>query len=234
MNYTYLWVNFLTIIIPFIFSFHPKLNFHKNFKWFFPANLISGIIFIVWDVLFTKMGVWGFNPDYLTGIYFLKLPIEEILFFLCIPFACVFTYHSLNLFFRFQWSSKKENIILVGLSAMLILSGLLAYPRAYTATTFMSLGMLLLSAKFIGKINWFPRLASVYIILLIPFFIVNGVLTGTGLDAPIVWYNDAENLSFRLLTIPIEDIFYGFELVFLNVLIYEYFKQKLNRKEIRV
>jgi lycopene cyclase domain-containing protein len=230
MKYTYLWVDFFTIIIPFLFSFHPRLNFYKNFKWFFPANLMAGIVFVAWDVLFTKMGVWGFNPKYLSGIYFFNLPIEEILFFICIPFACVFTYHCLTLFYKFEWTRKAENIVMIGLSALLLLTGLLAYPRAYTATTFISLGILLLAVKFILKIKWFSKLASVYLVLLIPFFIVNGILTGTGLDEPVVWYNDAENLSIRLLTIPIEDIFYGFELILLNMIFYTYFMEKFGRK----
>lgn len=232
MKYTYLWIDFFTIIIPFIFSFHPKLNFYKNFKWFFPANIMAGIIFIAWDVLFTKMGVWGFNPDYLSGIYLFNLPIEEVLFFICIPFSCVFTYHCLTLFYPFKWGKKTEALIIIGVSVALIITGLLAFPRAYTSTTFISLGLLILIARYIGKITWFPKLASVYLVLLIPFFIVNGVLTGTGLEAPIVWYNDAENLSIRLLTIPVEDIFYGFELIFLNMIFYTYFMEKFSRKTV--
>ena len=65
---------------------------------------------------------------------------------------------------------------------------------------------------------------KIYLFLLIPFFIVNGILTGTGLEAPIVWYNNQENLGVRLLTIPIEDAFYGFELILLNVFFYEKWK----------
>jgi lycopene cyclase domain-containing protein len=65
---------------------------------------------------------------------------------------------------------------------------------------------------------------KIYLFLLIPFFIVNGILTGTGLEAPIVWYNNQENLGVRLLTIPIEDTFYGFELIVLNVFFYEKWK----------
>ncbi len=226
MKYTYLWVDLLTIIIPFLFSFHPKLKFYKNFKWFFPANFIAGLIFVVWDVYFTKMGVWGFNPDYLTGIYFINLPVEEILFFICIPFSCLFTYHCLTIFYKFQWPEKTENAVILSLSAALIIAGWIAFPRAYTSATFISLGALILIAKYIGKIKWFPKIASVYVVLLLPFFIVNGVLTGTGLENPVVWYNNDENLSIRMLTIPFEDIFYGFELIFLNAIFYEYFKGK--------
>ena len=49
-----------------------------------------------------------------------------------------------------------------------------------------------------------------YAIILIPFTAVNGILTGYITPAPIVWYNDAENLGIRFLTIPIEDYLYYF------------------------
>lgn len=68
MKFTYLWVDLFTVIIPFFFSFHPKLNFHKSFRYFFPANVLAAILFLSWDMLFTKIEVWGFNPDYISGI----------------------------------------------------------------------------------------------------------------------------------------------------------------------
>ncbi len=226
MKSLYLLINFFTIIVPLLFSFHPKLRFNKNFKAFFAANIIVGFVYIVWDVIFTRMGVWGFNPDYLLGIYLFHLPLEELLFFLCIPFACVFTYHCLNIFYRISWSAKAEKIFVLSFAALLFIIGLSYYDRLYTAYTFISLAIVLLALKFIIRVTWIPKISSIYPVLLIPFFIVNGILTGSGLPEPIVWYNDAENLGIRLGTIPVEDVFYGFELILLNVFLYEQFKKR--------
>ena len=232
MKWTYLLVNFFTIIVPFLFSFHSKLNFHKNFKSFFPANIFVAVLFLSWDILFTKIGVWGFNSDYIMGIYFFNLPLEEILFFICIPFACIFTYHCLNIFFKLRWSARNENIFVFCFSALLLMTGIYFHSQLYTSATFISLGILLLVLKYILKANWLPKLVIIYPVLLIPFFIVNGILTGTGLNQPVVLYNDAENLGIRLLTIPVEDIFYGFELILLNIFLYEYFKSRFNNSKI--
>jgi lycopene cyclase domain-containing protein len=60
---------------------------------------------------------------------------------------------------------------------------------------------------------------------LIPFFIVNGILTGSGLKQPVVWYNNAENIGIRLFTIPVEDIAYGLELILANIFFFEIFKK---------
>ena len=226
MKFLYLLVDFFTVLVPFLFSFHSKIKFNKNFKAFFIANVISAIIFIIWDILFTKLGVWGFNPDYISGIYFINLPIEEILFFVCIPFACVFTYHCLNLFFKIEWKAKTESIFVQFFSGILLITGIYFSSKLYTASIFISLSLLLVYLKYIAKINWLPKLVMIYPLLLIPFFIVNGILTGSGLEEPVVWYNNDENLGIRLFTIPIEDIFYGFELILLNVFVYEHFKIK--------
>ncbi|MCX6186224.1 MAG: lycopene cyclase domain-containing protein [Bacteroidetes bacterium] len=228
MKSTYFWIDFLTIIIPFVFSFHPKISFYKNLKSFLIANVLIALLFIGWDILFTKIGVWGFNPDYISGIYFFNLPIEEILFFICIPFSCVFTYHCLNLFFEIRWKQKTESIFVLFFSALLLFTGMYFYTNLYTSYTFISLGIILILLKYIMKINWLAKLVIIYPILLIPFFIVNGTLTGSGLQEPVVWYNDSENLGIRLFTIPLEDVFYGFELVLLNIFLYEYFKSKFN------
>lgn len=229
MKWTYLLVDLLTVIVPFAFSFHPILKFNRYFKSFFLANILVAILFIVWDIAFTKVGVWGFNPDYIMGIYFFNLPLEEILFFICIPFACVFTYHCLNIFFKIKWQEKTETVFVLCCSTLLIFSGQYFNSRLYTSITFISLGLMLLFLKYILKIKWLSKLVIIYPVLLIPFFIVNGILTGSGLQQPVVWYNNQENLGIRLLTIPVEDIFYGFELILLNTTLYEYFKNRFNK-----
>jgi len=58
--------------------------------------------------------------------------------------------------------------------------------------------------------------------------IVNGILTGTGLDAPVVQYNKREILNIYLFTIPVEDIFYGLELFLLNLFI---FRRLISKKD---
>ena len=59
---------------------------------------------------------------------------------------------------------------------------------------------------------------------------MNGILTGTCLQHPVVWYNNAENLGMRFFTIPVEDLFYGFELVLGKVVLFELIKIKMTKQ----
>ena len=225
MKYLYLLINLSAVSIPVIFSFHPRLQFFKQWKAFFKANILVAPFFIFFDSLFTLSAVWGFNPDYVSGIHLFYLPIEEILFFICIPFACVFTYHCLGLFYKFEWKRKTENILVNILAAALFSIGLFYIDKLYTASTFISLSVVLLLIKHFFNVSWMGKYFVVYAVLLIPFLIVNGILTGTGLEQPIVWYDNTENLGIRFLTIPIEDVFYGMELILLHIFFFERFKK---------
>ena len=80
-HYTYLILNLACIFFPFILSFDKKIAYYKLWKPLFIGIFISAAFFIIWDILFTKLGVWSFNPTYIIGIYIFNLPIEEILFF---------------------------------------------------------------------------------------------------------------------------------------------------------
>src|SRR5687768_9043401 len=110
-KYLYLTLDLLTIIFPLLFSFYSKANFSKKWKYLWPAVVLPGIIFIAWDEYFTRLGFWGFNEAYLSGLYIASLPLEEILFFICIPYACVFTYEALNyLISKDYFGPKQKNI----------------------------------------------------------------------------------------------------------------------------
>ena len=110
MKNTYLLLNIFTISIPFIFSFHKKLNFYKTWKAFFPAVFITAAVFIIWDIYFTGISVWGFNRDYLLGVNLVNLPLEEWLFFFCIPYAIVFTYAAIKKLIHNKWLNSDAHI----------------------------------------------------------------------------------------------------------------------------
>ena len=230
MKSLYLLIDFFTIIVPFIFSFHPRIQFYKKWKYFFPAAIIVAIVFIIWDAVFTSMGVWNFNPRYLLGIYFWGLPIEEILFFICIPYSCVFTYYCLNKFYNLSWKPGRDSTLCIFLSAILIIAAMVFYDKIYTSITFLTTALVCLYLKFIARINWFGNAVTVYAILILPFLIVNGILTGTGPDEAVVRYNDLENLGIRIVSIPVEDVFYGFEMILLNIYFFKLFEAGFNKK----
>lgn len=229
MKNLYLILNIGSIIIPFLFSFHPKLKFNKQFKAAWLAILSIATGFIVWDMYFTQIGVWGFNPRYHSGIEFNHLPLEEMLFFICIPFSCLYTYHCLNVLISNDYFAIAEKYISFVLMAFLFITALISYEKLYTFYTFTALLLCIVLLKYLVKVNWLSRFYFAYMVLLIPFTIVNGILTGTGLPEPVVWYNNSENLAIRFLTIPIEDIFYGMLLILLNVAGFESLKRVFNQ-----
>lgn len=219
--YTYLLINLFSILIPFVASFDKRLNFHREWKFFFPGMSITMAFFIAWDVWFTELGIWGFNPRYLTGINLINLPIEEWMFFIAIPYACVFTYHALNYLVKRDYLAKYARGISWVLVVLLAAVAIWNIGRLYTSVTFLLTSAFILFHLLVLKPGYLGRFYFAYGVILIPFFIVNGILTGSFLDEQVVWYNDMENLGIRLFTIPVEDSVYGMLLIMMNVTFYE-------------
>jgi len=80
------------------------------------------------------------------------------------------------------------------------------------------------------KKTWFSQFVLTYIVCLIPFLIVNGILTGQFTEAPIVWYSEKHIVGFRLGTIPLEDLFYNYCLILPIIWIYEGLKNLYSQK----
>ncbi|MGB1205277.1 MAG: lycopene cyclase domain-containing protein [Chitinophagales bacterium] len=229
-KYLYISINFLTILVPFIRSFEPRVAYYKQFKALFSAIFCTGSFFIVWDILFTSWGVWGFNERYLSGFYMANLPLGECLFFLTVPYACIFIYEVLIYFVNEKYLVKKTTLINFLILLTLAFVAITNYDKIYPFTTaILAIGFLAIHSFFITK----QKLAYFYLaflVSLVPFLLVNGVLTGSGIEEQIVWYNDNENLGIRLGTIPLDDFIYCYLLLFMNVSFYEFFKQKFKTK----
>lgn len=190
--------------------------------------LIPALFFLVWDELFTRIGVWSFNENYITGFKIGSLPVEEILFFVTVPYCCVFVYECIKIYFPKLTHLQANKAITLFLLILFLSSGLIHSDKYYTATTFLFnaafLLLFLIFRKWFGSFNLVLFLIA-YAICLIPFFIVNGFLTAL----PVVQYNDAENMGIRIFSflpwpmhnIPVEDTFYGMLLILMNVVLYE-------------
>lgn len=225
-KWLYLLLNVFTISVPLLRSFESKVAYYKSFPALFKSMAIVSGVFLAWDVVFTEMGIWGFTPDYLSGIEWLGLPLGEYLFFVTVPFACVFIYRVLMYFFPKDIMSRKSAYYLSEfLIAISLTLGISHYDKWYTSSTFLGLGVTLLLLTRVAKVDWLHRFYPAYGIALLPFFIKNGILTGSFLQTQVVWYNNDENLGLRLGTIPFEDVFYGMLLILGTIYFYERFRK---------
>lgn len=212
----YLWIDLFTLLGPLILSFDKRVSFYKKWIALFPSILVMMAVFIPWDIYFTVNGVWGFNESYLTGFELFNLPIEEWLFFIVVPYACVFIYECLVSYTKDYFLVASQRFFLI-LALVLLVIGLFNYENSYTVVNFVGASIIIFLSTFFIKENLGYAMFA-YIVGLIPFILVNGVLTGSFLKEPIVWYNNDKNLSIRIFTIPIEDTIY-FLFFFLLVLI---------------
>ena len=225
MKYTYLLLNFFTILVPFLRSFEPKLHFYKKWKFYFPALVITAIFFLVWDYFKTKYGIWSFNEDYILGLKLGGLPLEEYLFFITVPYACTFIYETVSHFIDKQLFPSWTRVVMYGLSAVAFLSSFFVYEQAYTFSVLFIWGL-----TFPIVLNQFSAQALdkfllTFLISIVPMFVVNGVLTGL----PVVIYNNMENSGIRIGTIPVEDFLYNAILLAMNIGLYEWFKLKYKK-----
>ena len=210
-----------SFIIPFIFSFHPKLKFYKKFNLILKSIPITALPYIIWDIFFTKWGIWSFSNIHSSNIYIYNLPIEEVLFFLIIPFCCIYTFHALEIYNISFFKSKNWKLINTILAIILIIIGLANYSRFYTLVCFVLCAAIILIISNIQNNIDYNLFYTFFIIIMIPFIIVNGALTGAFFDQTVVSYNPNEFLGYRLITIPLEDIIYSYQLMLVNIFIYK-------------
>lgn len=221
-KYTYLALMLFTLAGPLLLSFDKRVSFFRKWKYLPVPLLVTTVYFVAWDSNFTINGIWSFNDKYILGWRIFELPIEEWMFFWFVPFACIFIYECCNYYIKRDilgnYAQKINGVILFIITVIAVMN----IQRAYTAFNFISSAVLMAYLQFISKPAWLGRFYVGYLFSLLPFFLINGVLT----YLPVVSYDNTENLGIRLYTIPVEDTIYCLLLLLLNVSIYEKLKAK--------
>lgn len=192
--------------------------------------ILTGIVFLFWDQWFAAMGVWGFNSIYLTGYYVGEIPIEEIMFFLTVPYACVFIYECLRAYIKqndtFEELHRWFTLLFFGISCSLLYW---FNDRLYTSLTCLILSFMLGTHLIVIRRRYMSWFYFAFLISLIPMLIVNGILTAK----PVVYYNEMEITGLRLMSIPIEDFLYNMTMFVMCIGLYEWFNRLSLRRQLR-
>lgn len=211
---------------PLFLSFDKKVAFYKDWKFFILAMLPTSLAYIIWDIIATHTLVWKFNPQYLLGINIINLPIEEYMFFIVVPYACLFIYACLKAYWP-KWHSHNLNKVtsfgIILLSAICIIKN---PSHAYTSSTFGLLSVTYCILLFTKYNHHLTHLIISWAIALLPMAFVNGILTGN----PVLIYDNTENLGIRVGTIPFEDFFYNLLYMTWMITLFEIFKGKSQKQ----
>ena len=224
-QFTYFLILGASLAGPLLLSFDKKVAFYKSWKFLFPAMIFPALFYIIWDCWFTSKGVWSFNPEKIVQSYLYNLPIEEVLFFFIVPYCCVFIYECIRCYFPGMKDSKGAASLFKLMGICFLIAAVFVFGKDYTFYTLLFNGIFIfLFFLFRKQFPFFhiTRFLISYLIILIPFLVVNGFLTAI----PVVLYNDAENLAVRIHTIPVEDVFYGMLLIMMNIAGFEWLRNR--------
>jgi len=86
----------ISAAVPFIVSFWGPLKFWRNLKSLVISIGLVVFIFGVWDIFAAWRKHWYFDPAGVGDISVINLPLEEVLFFVVIPFCCIFTWEAIK------------------------------------------------------------------------------------------------------------------------------------------
>ncbi len=225
----YMWILIGTIFFPFILSFDKRVQFYTQWLPLVKATIFPALIFILWDIIFTKNGVWSFNHIYITGKNIMGLPIEEILWFLVIPYCCVFIYECINHYLGPRWNERVIKAILILMLIIMTCITFFYIDQIYTALTFTAGAFFCIIMLFDMRSQFVTSFLITWLISLIPFLMVNGILTGAITEEPIVAYSPDAIIGIRIGSIPIEDAIYLWSYLFIILWGFDFYK-KIDKK----
>ncbi len=182
----------------------------RNIRWkpLLKSYMLVSLPFIIWDMLATSAGHWGFNENYTLGLNIAGIPIEEILFFISVPFVCLSVYLVCKKYITDSYSTNKVKFLLVLPATALIASVLFGFGGSYTfvvgASGLAAIVALWFNPKILAAKSFWAFMAISFVL----FFFANSFLTAL----PIVTYGGLAITGFRIGTIPIEDFVYNFAL----------------------
>jgi lycopene cyclase domain-containing protein len=225
----YLLINIAIISVPLALSFDRRVRFYRSWLSVFGSILIVGAIYVVWDMWMAHRGDWGFNERFAGTANIGGLPTGELLFFITVPYSCLFIFEVVREYFKERRYSIPR-VVWYFLSGVLLVAAILFRKQNYTFTVLLSAAaFFLITTAFFNEILSSRSFWLFMAISFVPFLLFNGLLTAL----PVVVYSRSAIWGIRIITIPLEDFFYSFSLLGFSVLVFRTIKKLAGRQPTR-
>lgn len=210
-------IPFLVLAGPLALSFDERVNFIQYWPAVLAAVVLIGGLYILWDVLVVQAGHWSFNDQHVGVRRWFHLPPGEWLFFLTVPYACLFIYEVVRSYFGPGQSDPAWTWLQAALVMPFALGAWIWRRQGYTmlalgsVAAFWALSVWLAPGLVANSDFWgFTGLS------LVAFVVVNGTYTAL----PTISYNPKAIWGPKAGTIPLEDFFYNFSFLGLSLLVF--------------
>lgn len=227
----YLVIDVLVIAGPLILTFHPKLAFYRRWKAVLASLLLVSPVYIIWDIIATHRGHWSFNDEYVLGIRLAGLPLEEIFFFITVPYACLFTYEALKHFTGDRTLNIPLWVFTVPAAAALI-TAIVFFRQEYTFIVLLVFGASLVLYLALGRDLLGSRLFWRYVVVTLLLFVATNIfLTAFPIveyGPAMIWGGDGA-FNGRFFSIPVEDFFYNYGMLAFYLFVYLRVRSKEQR-----
>ncbi|MCF7805402.1 MAG: lycopene cyclase domain-containing protein [Candidatus Marinimicrobia bacterium] len=216
MIYEYLIFNAIVAAGPVALSFERTVRYVTKWRAAIIASVTAALPFLLWDLLVAGKH-WQFSEDHTLASLGFLLPPGEILFFLTVPFACLFIWEVLR---KREWALLKRTSLIYPIFYAIGAAGILfliVTSRDYTALVLITIGVVALADRFSGAQLLTQKVTYTFLAIVTGLILVfNGYLTAR----PVVLYNPDVLSGLKIFTIPVEDFLYGYGLILLVTVIY--------------
>ena len=224
MQIEYSLLNILIFIGPLFLSFDRKVNYFQYWSKVFISIGIVMIPFLIWDMAVSGIH-WHFNHNFTLPFHFYGMPLSEFLFFLTVPFACLFIWQIIVTNKPIIWINNRIFLYLISIIGIFAFGFFILWGKIYTSIVCFSFTFTIFFDRTMKTNLLSQKRTYLYLLILTGLiFIFNGYLTAR----PIVLYEPKYLTNIRIWTIPIEDFGYGYTLILLCTIIFEKLKGIFN------
>ncbi len=222
----YVLLDLLILAAPLALSFDRRVRYVRLWPQALMSSLLILTVYGVWDAWMASRGDWAFNPGYAGHARWFWLPPGEYLFFLAVPFSCLFIYEVVRAYLPEKQRRVHPAWWLPPITVLLGLA-VLFRQQNYTSTVLISVAVFLVYAavllpELLGSRHFWLALLASYL----PFLVFNGLLTAL----PVVLYNPRAIWGARVYSIPLEDFLFSFSMLGFSVLSYRLFLKVPHRR----
>jgi len=206
---------------PLALSFDSSVHFWTHWPATGLALVLTGILYLFWDSLVVRRGDWSFNPTYTGKLRLFHLPLGEILFFVAVPYACLFLFEVVRAYFP-QGELWVVNPASLYIGALVFVAA--AWIFRHLGYTFLALCSVVIFLSTLALTR--PALAGrtefwIWLgLCFVAFLLVNGLYTAL----PTIRYNPKTIWGIKIGTIPLEDFFYNLSYLGLTLCFYLLFE----------